>query len=76
MQPSIFRSIILGKTPCLFAKEITQSERRNLFLSRKNSNVGRSSYTRDLTEGEETGLSEGTVAQVSSKHNEYQVSFI
>ena len=38
--------------------------------------VGSSSHTRDFTKGENIGLPEENVAQVSSKHNEYQVSFI
>ena len=35
-----------------------------------------SSYTRDFTELRKTGLLEENVAQVSGKHNKYQVSFI
>ena len=34
------------------------------------------SYTRDFTEGEKIGLREENIAQVSSKHNKYKVSFI
>ena len=37
---------------------------------------GSSSHTRDFTAGEEIGLPEENAAQVSSKRNEYQVSFI
>ena len=69
-------SIILDKTPCLFTKEIIRENHVYQCLSRKNSKVGSSTYTRDLTEGEKIGLPEENVARVSSKHNEYQVSFI
>ena len=37
---------------------------------------GSSSSTRDFSEGENIVLPEENVAQVSSKHNKYQVSFI
>ena len=65
-------SIILDKTPCLFTKEIIRENHVYQCLSRKNSKVGSCSYT----EGEKIGLPEGNLARVSSKHNEYQVSFI
>ena len=76
MQSSIFRSIILDKTPCLFTKKTTQSERRVFLFIVEEFDGGSSSNTRDFTEGEKIGLPEENVAQVNSKHNEYQVSFI
>ena len=71
MQFSIFRSIILDKTPCLFTKKITQSERRILLFIAERFEGGSSSYTRDFSEGENIVLPEENVAQVVGKHNEY-----
>ena len=45
-------------------------------LSRKNLMVAVLAIPETLPKGEKMGLPEENVAQVSSKHNEYQVSFI
>ena len=79
MQPFIFRSIILDKTPCLFTKKTTQSERWIFCLSWKNLKVAALAIPETLatdTEGERIGLPDENVAQVSSKYNDYQVKFI
>ena len=44
-------------------------------LSQKNSKMA-VLFTRDFTEWRKIGLLEESVAQLSSKHNKYQVSFI
>ena len=76
MQSSIFKSIILNKTACLFTKKFTQSEMRIFLFVAEEFEGGSSSSTRDFSEGENIVLPEENVAQVSSKHNKYQVSFI
>ena len=76
MKFSIFKSIILNKTPRLFTKIITQSERWIFLFNAEEFKGGSSSYTRDFTEGERIGLPEENVAQVSREHSEHQISFI
>ena len=76
MQSSVFRSVTLDKTPCLFTKKIAQSVRRIFLFIAEEFEGGSSSYTRDFNERENIVLPEENIAHVSSKHNEYQVSFI
>ena len=76
VQSSSFRSIILDKTPCLFTKKISQSERTILLFIAEEFERGISSYTRDFSKGRKIDLPVQNVAQVSSKHYKYQVSFI
>ena len=75
MQSSGFRSLILGKTLCFFAKKITQLERRIFLFIAEEFEGGSSSYTRDFAEGRKTGLPEENLAQVNCKYNKHQVSF-
>ena len=76
MQSSIFRSVILNRTPCLITKKITQSERPIFLFIAEEFEGGSSIYGRHCAEEEKIGLPEENVVQLSSKHNEYQVSFI
>ena len=81
MQPFIFRSIILDKTPCLFTKKTTQSERWIFLFIAEEFEGASVSYRLPETlatdsEGERIRLPEENVAKVSSKYNDYQVKFI